>query len=213
MIINKFYSDVKRELFNKRKQFLNQNQPDVDLLFFGDSILQGFDCNRFGGSEKYIINSAIGGDTLDYMASRFEDDALYFQPKEILFLGGINDIRKWYNETRSVEEIDELVDEIVTKYMRIIEQCLNTGINVYPCLLLLNAEEKNNFPFLNMAITQINQNLICRLSELELEYIDFNQVLSNNYGFLSRDCTDDGLHPNDYGNFEMYKILREKEIL
>lgn len=213
MIINKYYSDIKRPLFDKRAELLESRTMDIDLIFFGDSILQGFDINRFGGSKKYILNSAIGGDTLDFMTERITNDVFIYKPRKILFMGGINDIRTWYNAERTVLDINEIVQEVVQKYTHIIELCLEHDITVYPCTIILNSEDKNNYPFLNLVINRINTKLINYFDLKKLEYVDLNEVLINSYGFLSRDLTDDGLHPNDYGNFEIYKVLNKMGVL
>lgn len=213
MIINKFYSDIKRPMLEKRDEIINQNKPNVDLVYFGDSILQGFDAARFGGSQKYIINSAIGGDTLEFMAKRIDHDVFKYNPSQVLFLGGINDIRAWYNEQRKVEDIPMIVNKVVRQYKHVVDKCIKQEIELFPCTIILNSEDKNNYPFLNLVISEINQNLKTIFEELNLEYVDLNSILINKYSFLSRDLTDDGLHPNDYGNLEIYKLLKDKEIL
>lgn len=213
MIINKYYSDIKRPMFDERAEFLKNKDLSIDLIYFGDSILQGFDASRFGGSSKYILNSAIGGDTLDFMAKRIVQDVFVYSPKQVLFLGGINDIRGWYNENRVVSEIDDFARTILSKYIHIVDKCIEQKIKIYPCTIILNSEDKNNYPFLNLVINEINLKLIEYFISNEIEYINLNEVLVNKYSFLSRDLTDDGLHPNDYGNLEIYKVLIEKGVL
>lgn len=200
-------------MFEQRDQALKAKLPNIELILFGDSILQGFDANRFGGSAKYILNSAIGGDSLDFMYKRLNQDVLAYEPQQVLFLGGINNIRSWYSENRQVTEIEEITNEVATKYQLVVDKLIESGVKVYPCTIILNAEDKNNYPFLNLVISSINQKLINYFNSNQLDYVDFNQVLANKYGFLSRDLTDDGLHPNDYGNFEMYQVLTKKGIL
>lgn len=213
MIFNYMYTDRMRPYLKKRNNYLSGKSPNIDLMLFGDSILQGYDINRYYPATLTILNSAIGGDRLPYMISRMEEDVLRFNPKAILFLGGINDIRAWQNEERSLEDFEQFANSIVLQYQEVIESAQKNKIRIYPMFLTKNQEQKHNYIFINHIVDTIN----CKLKQLEAQYnlsfIDLNSSLANDDGLISLDLTSDGLHPNELGYLAVTEQLLELGIL
>lgn len=213
MVFNYIYTDRMRPYLEQRNKQLIEGNVEIDLILFGDSILQGYDFNRYYPVTLKVVNSAIGGDRIQYMVQRFEEDVLKLQPKQVLFLGGINNIRAWYNEQRSIDEIPEIVAEVVDGYVEIIKMATQNGITIYPVLITQNQEEKHNHQFINEIVNLTNTKLK-KLEEIyDVKFIDFNQCLCNEYGSISLDLAPDGLHPNELGYLQITNLLLKEKII
>ncbi|WOO88882.1 GDSL-type esterase/lipase family protein [Mollicutes bacterium LVI A0078] len=213
MIFNYLYTDQKRVYLNERNKRLINSEQVVEMVLFGDSILEGYDISRYFPSSKLIINSAVGGDRLPYMVQRLEQDVLALKPKEMLFLGGINDIRAWQTADRTVEEVPTFVAELVNRYSQVISKAQAHNITVHPILITNNQEHKHNYTFINYIVNLLNIELKKLESTLNVKFIDFNQVLCNEYGTISLDLTSDGLHPNELGYLKITDLLIEKDLI
>lgn len=213
MIYNNYYTDTESAFINERNQYLHSQNFKYDLILFGDSITDGFNLCKFGGSSKKILNSAISGDQIIYMNKRIEKDVLSFNPQNILFLGGINDLREYYKQFGETATYEPIFTTILKAYESIINKTLNQHVNLIPVLILHNSEPEKNYHFINSQIDKLNKLLINLFKKYNLKYIDYNQVLDNKYGFLSRDYSDDGLHPNSCGYNQIYKLLSVLEII
>lgn len=213
MIFNYLYTDQKRVYLNERNKRLINSEQVVEMVLFGDSILEGYDINRYFPSSKLVVNSAVGGDRLPYMVQRLEQDVLVLKPKEMLFLGGINDIRAWQTADRTVEEVPTFVAELVNQYSQVISEAQANNITVHPILLTNNQEQKHNYTFINYIVNLLNVELKKIESTLNVKFIDFNQVLCNEYGTISLDLTSDGLHPNELGYLKITDLLIEKDLI
>ncbi len=213
MIFNYLYTDQKRVYLNERNKRLINSEQVVEMVLFGDSILEGYDISRYFPSSKLVVNSAVGGDRLPYMVQRLEQDVLALKPKEMLFLGGINDIRAWQTADRTVEEVPTFVAELVNQYSQVISEAQANNITVHPILLTNNQEHKHNYIFINYIVNLLNVELKKLESTLNVKFIDFNQVLCNEYGTISLDLTSDGLHPNELGYLKITDLLIEKDLI
>lgn len=213
MIFNYLYTDQKRVYLNERNKRLINSEHVVEMILFGDSILEGYDISRYFPSSKLVVNSAVGGDRLPYMVQRLEQDVLALKPKEMLFLGGINDIRAWQTADRTVEEVPTFVAKLVNQYSQVISEAQANNITVHPILLTYNQEHKHNYTFINYIVNLLNVELKKIESTLNVKFIDFNQVLCNEYGTISLDLTSDGLHPNELGYLKITDLLIEKDLI
>lgn len=213
MIFNYIYTDRMRVYLDKRNQRLLNSSSQIDLILFGDSILQGYDVNRYHPSSKIILNSAISGDRLPYMVARIEQDVFKFKPKELLFLGGINDIRAWQDNTRSLDEVEAFACTLVTQYQQIIELAQANDVIIHPVFITKNQESEHNYIFINYIVDIVNEKLKGLEAKYNVTFIDFNNSLTTDTGLISLDLTSDGLHPNELGYLAITQQLLALGIL
>ena len=89
----------------------------TDIVCLGDSIVFGYGAPAGGGWPersarrlgKHIINSGENGDTTDEMLGRFEWDVVRYQPKEVVIMGGANDILMGIKQAHTRETVTLLV--------------------------------------------------------------------------------------------------------
>lgn len=213
MIFNYKYTDVKTQIFKHHNKLIKESGIDIDLALFGDSITEAFDLNRYGITNKTYINAGIGGDRLPYMYERIERDILSHQPKEVIFMGGVNDLRAWYfEEGNTLKDIDSLVEHTM-KYIDLIVKKLSTNkIIVKLCTITCNFEADTNFEYTNAIINILNENIANYAQENNIVLIDYNQVLQTEYGYMNMSLSNDGLHPNEYGYIKMCELIQEHLI-
>lgn len=219
-VFNYNYTDQRRVLFDRRNNTLHQNHETFDLVLFGDSITEGFNFQKYGKVEKSVLNSGIGGDILQLMNERFELDVRPFNPKQVLFMGGINDIYHWFTTTiGTVERPNYLPEEKIINYCidnisKIIDKCEAFGYEIIVCKIIkINDREKLNCEYVNQVIDTINEKIAEICDKNNIQIVDYNQVLLNELSLLSRDLSDDGLHPNELGYYKMFELLKSKNII
>lgn len=200
-----------RKFITERNDEIRNNNLEIDLIFFGDSITRRMNINRFYPSNKRILNSGIGGDNLSNMKKRIKEDVISLNPSEVVFLGGINDLRNWYLDGAKDEEV--FINYIVHSYVEIITKLSSANIKVYPCFLLYTCEEEINFHYLNSVIKKINCKLEDFFKSENYQFLNYNVFLSNEYDELIKNFASDGLHPDEVGYWKISQYLKHKNII
>lgn len=184
----------------------------VTFAALGDSITHGganfipagqLSCQWETFCQYKIKNIGRSGDTTEMMIDRFESDVLPFQPKVLIIMGGVNDIR-----------IGKSADE-VTKNLKILrEKCsANNIVAVFCTLTPMNNElmERRGIPFDKKWQTEQ-----IKINEWILKNggINVNERLTDFDGTLHAEITPDGLHPDMRGKMfigkAIEKFLQEK---
>ena len=201
--------------YDRQVDFLKSRSEQgyqCDLVLFGDSITEGFDLNKYGVFDVSYLNSGVGGDVVELMYERIERDVLSYLPSKVIYMGGINNVRPWFRTISDNQVIDDVqyfeIKEHILKYSKlIIETLLNNEIEVFVGLITKVNSTEFNSRYLNYIIDVINQEIINICDELNVVYIDYNQVLVHKNGLLDLNLCSDGLHPNEFGYLEMYKLI------
>ncbi len=179
----------------KRHESMNERvkQGNVDLVFIGDSITQGWEGNgkavwkKFYG-ERNAVNLGIGGDRTQHVMWRLDNGNLEgISPKVAVIMIGTNN-----SGTNSPEEIAEGVTEIV-KQIR--EKTPQTKI------LVLATFPRGADP--SDAKRQVNQksnDIVAKLADDEhVFYLDISDKFLGDDGSLSKEIMPDLLHLSEQG--------------
>ncbi|UOE94867.1 SGNH/GDSL hydrolase family protein [Alkalihalobacillus sp. LMS39] len=192
-------------------------QPKDKIVFIGDSIT---DCGRREDEEKMgdgyvrlirdyyyargkeytIMNKGIGGDRVDDLASRWENDVISLQPDWVSISIGINDV--W----RQLDRLD--IEQI---YPDRFEQIFSD--------LLAKVQTKTKANLILMEPTIIEEDIHSEGNQLLVPYVKAIHLLAKKYGatvvptheafltFLKRKSdvalTTDGVHMTSVGNMLM----------
>lgn len=104
-----------KNLWNERRSAWSKQveQDQNSLVFFGDSITQGFG-DDFGGRFPGVklANRGIGGDTTRGMLYRLKDDVLSLNPKALVFLMGTNDLEEGAEPEVIVGNLKRILAEV-----------------------------------------------------------------------------------------------------
>lgn len=213
MVFNYKYTDSKKQIFQHHNQLLKDLNVPIELVLFGDSITEGFDINRYGLTNKTYINAGIGGDRLPYMYERLERDVITHQPKEVIFMGGVNDLRAWYfDDNNQLNDIQSIIDHTMKYIDLIVTKLTENEITTKLCTITCNYEQEFNFEYMTQIINLVNEQIVNYAETNSIELIDYNQVLRTEYGYMDLNLSNDGLHPNEYGYIKMCELIKDHLI-
>jgi lysophospholipase L1-like esterase len=177
------------------------------VVFFGDSITDIWKLDdSFPG--KHYINRGIGGQTTPQMLVRFRQDVIDLHPAVVVILAGTNDIA---GNTGT-----ETLDQIEADYESFAELAKENGIRVvFSSLTPINAMNQRALWFYLQRspekILALNVWLKNYCADHGLVYLDYFSAMVDQQGFLKRNLTEDGLHPNAAG-FAVMAPLAEVAI-
>lgn len=175
---------------------------DIDLLFVGDSITDGWDNAGEAVYNEHFVppnvaNFGIGGDTTQGVLWRMRNGELEgFEAGLIVHMLGTNNINR-----NSNDDIVAGNRAIVEEYKARQPQARILILGVFP-----RGEAPGN-PF-RASIAEINGGLAELADDRQVFYLDIGDAFLTADGTLTEDVMPDGLHPNAQG----YRIWAEAMI-
>src|SRR5271154_1268402 len=172
------------------------------VVFMGDSITDMWAEERFGGffPGKPYVDRGISGQTTPQMLIRFRPDVIALEPKAVVILAGTNDIA---GNTGPVT-----LEEIEGNLQSMVELAKTNGIRVVLASVMPVSDYGHNAEgvALNMTkgrppatILELNA-WIKKYAEQHGEvYLDYFSATVDGAGFLKKELSVDGLHPNAAG--------------
>ena len=182
----------------KRFEELNQRVKaaagNVDLVFLGDSITQGWEGNGKNVWKKYYgerkaLNLGIGGDRTQHVLWRLENgnfDGL--KPKVVVVMIGTN------NSNRDDHPPGEILEGVLAIVRRLQELSPDTKV-----LVLGIFPRGQNFNDQRGKILQVNQALAKLEDGKRVFYLDFGSRLIESDGSISKAVMPDYLHLSEAG--------------
>ena len=173
------------------------------VVFFGDSITQGWNLDKFFPTAGYV-NRGISGQTTAQMLVRFRQDVIAINPQVVVILAGTNDVAENLGPT-TVEEIENnlmsMVDIAERNGVRVVlSSILPTG--QYPWRKELQPIEK---------IVALNNWMAGYASGRKLVYVDYFSAMQTDKHWMKEDLSTDGVHPNSAG-YAVMRTLAEPAI-
>jgi lysophospholipase L1-like esterase len=174
------------------------------VIFFGDSITQGWDLNKFFPSTGFI-NRGISGQTTAQMLVRFRQDVIALNPQVVVILAGTNDVAENLGPT-TLEEIESnlmsMVDISEANGVRVVlSSILPAG--QYPWRREVQPIEK---------IVALNNWIAGYSSGRGLVHVDYFSAMQDDKHWMKGNLSPDGVHPNAAG-YEVMRSLAEPAIL
>ena len=187
------------------KKFFKVEMP-VKYAAYGDSITHGgasyipagqLSCQWQTYSEVPIKNLARSGDTTEMLINRFENDVLPFEPQILIIMAGVNDVR-------GGKEADEVIKNLET----LRDKCLKNGITPVFCTITsMNPEimSKRGIFLTDGDWREVREQVNLWIKQTPY-FIDVAEDLTDEFGYLTKNLTPDGLHPALRGK----KLIGEK---
>ena len=175
---------------------------DIDLLFVGDSITDGWDNAGEAVYNEHFVplrvaNFGIGGDTTQGVLWRMQNGELEgFEARLIVHMLGTNNINR--NDNADIVAGNRA---IIAEYRTRQPQAKVLLLGVFP-----RGEAPDN-PF-RAAIGEINQGLAALADNENVFFLDIGDAFLTDDGTLTREIMPDGLHPNATG----YELWAEAMI-
>lgn len=196
-----FYSDDygQRSRYRSHNEALLQQDRDPQVVFFGDSITDGWDLAQSFPGKNYI-NRGIGGQTTAQMLVRFRQDVLNLRPQVVVILAGTNDIA---GNTGPVSNLD-----IEENIMTLTELATLHGIRVVISSVLpvhdANPDSQDLYAQRpRERLIALNHWLKSWSAAQGFVWLDYATPMTDASGKLIARYSDDGLPPNAEG----YRVM------
>ena len=192
----------RHEQFNKNVQ---ANQGNIDLIFVGDSITQGWEGRGKLVWEKYYghrkaLNLGIGGDRTQHVLWRLDNGNITgIQPKAAVVMIGTNNSG---NDRNNAGEIVDGVEAIVKK--------LRTKLPQTKILLLAIFPRGENFNDQRGKILQVNQTFHKLHDGKNVHFLDIGHRFIDKDGVIPRAIMPDFLHFSTAGYGVWAKAIETK---
>jgi lysophospholipase L1-like esterase len=185
------------------------------VVFMGDSITDSWVQPRFGGffPGKPYVDRGISGQTTPQMLVRFRPDVIALAPKVVVILAGTNDLA---GNTGPMT-----LEQIAGNLQSMAELAKANGIRVVLASVLPVSDygHKADGTPLQMtvgrppaSILALNAWIQTYAKENHEVYLDYFSATVDDQGFLKKELSEDGLHPNGAG-YAVMGALAEAAIL
>lgn len=188
-LVFKYHDDWGRNNYiNAIEEFKNNPLKLNDIVFLGNSITAGGKNWSQRLKHPNIRNRGIGGDVTDGIFGRLEE-IVYFKPKAVFLLIGINDL--WNNGSPNIPSPEYIGANIIKIARYIKKRCAESQIYVQTILPIHKEIFKEN-------INKVNEIIKSGKSDV-FKVIDLYSVFANEDGLMENNFTIDGVHLNEKG--------------
>lgn len=193
--------------------FLASKEKKKKIIFFGDSITQaGTEPNGYitllnkmfhqHGIHNYqLIGAGIGGNKVNDLLLRMDDDALRKFPYMVVIFIGVNDV--WHKKTKGAGTEADKFEEV---YNIIVSKMIQSGTKVVLCTPAVIGEKYDGTNDLDEDLNRYCNIILNMAAYLHLPLIDIRKAFldyetkHNTTNAASGILTTDGVHLNDKGN-------------
>lgn len=171
------------------------------VVFMGDSITDGWSNPKYGGffPGKPYINRGISGQTTPQMLVRFRPDVIALHPKVVVILAGTNDL----SGNTGMEPVSEIEDNLAS----MADLARAHGIHVVLASITPVSDygpQREGRPAMTAGrppekILEIDAWIKKYALENGYTYLDYFSATVDDKGFLKKELSEDGLHPNAKG--------------
>lgn len=196
-----FYSDDygQRARYRQHNDALLEQDDDLRVVFFGDSITDGWDLAQSFPGKNYI-NRGIGGQTTAQMLVRFRQDVLNLRPQVVVIHAGTNDVA---GNTGPVSNLD--IEENIMTFTEL-AKLHDIQVVIASILPVHDANPASQDLFAQRPrerIVALNRWLKGWCAAEGLVWLDYASAMTDAAGKLIASYADDGLHPNADG----YRVM------
>lgn len=186
-------------------QVVNKYVKPKVIVFIGDSITEGANFKDYF-DDLIILNKGIISDTTIGILKRLDEDVYKYQPSKLFLLIGINDIGKNYKNENTIQNIEEIINNIKV-------HSPNTEIyiqSIYPINNTNNKKiDKNYFKYRNNKdVVYINNKIKDIADKNKVTYIDVYSHLLDSDNNLKLSYTKEGLHLSKEGYDAVFKVIK-----
>ena len=171
------------------KEFKSNPLNYGDIVFLGNSITSGGKDWSKRLKHPNIRNRGIGGDVTDGVLARI-DEIIYFKPKAVFLLIGINDL--WNNNSPNNPSAEYIANNIIQIAQVINAETPKTKIYVQTVLPIEKEQYKTS-------ILKVNEIIKANEKENPYQIVDLYSIFVNENGLIRKELSTDGIHLNEKG--------------
>ena len=171
------------------KEFKSNPLNYGDIVFLGNSITSGGKDWSKRLKHPNIRNRGIGGDVTDGVLARI-DEIIYFKPKAVFLLIGINDL--WNNNSPNNPSAEYIANNIIQIAQVINAETPKTKIYVQTVLPIEKEQYKTS-------ILKVNEIIKANEKENPYQIVDLYSIFVNENGLIRKELSTDGIHLNEMG--------------
>ena len=192
-------------VINKSK-LENIKEQDENIVFFGDSITEGYNVKEFY-DEFRVVNSGISGNITEDLINRIDRDLYNYNPSTVIIQIGTNDIRASIKDEDIIKNLKNIIKGIRKNRK-------NASIlieSIYPINREMDEEywKDVNPDYNNKHIIKINNEIKELCKKEHIRYIDIYSKLLDDNKNLKEVYSKDGLHLTDLGYYKVTKLIKE----
>jgi lysophospholipase L1-like esterase len=169
------------------------------VVFLGDSITDGWRLNEYFPNKDFL-NRGISGQITGQMLGRFLNDVVAVRPAAVVILAGTNDIGRGVDIVTIESNLTAICD--LADHYRI-KVVLSSVLPVHDYNVAINPAYEQSKKRSPLVIRALNDWLVTFCQKRGYTYLNYFQPLLDTRVMLTREYSDDGLHPNPTG----YRIM------
>lgn len=183
------------------------------VVFIGDSITDSWDDPKYGGffPGKPYLNRGISGQTTPQMLVRFRADAIALKPRVVVILAGTNDIAG----NTGPMTLEAMEDNLIS--MAELARAHNIRVVLASVMPISDYGTREGQPIVRSVqrpperIKALNHWMRKYAAASKAIYLDYYSAMVDDNGFLKKELSEDGLHPNQKG-YDVMALLAARAI-
>lgn len=183
----------------------NRDSKPSGVLFFGDSITEWYDIEKYYPHIKIKYNSGVAGSTSESLMWICDEAVIKYKPKVMVFLVGTNDLGN--TNMRSPREIAMNVRNLFELITRNLKDIKIIHVSTLPCNEELHGETAGKIMRSNKIIKTVNDEYLEMIKSFKnVTFINaFEKFIDKETNNIKDDFSEDGLHLTKDG----YDLLTE----
>lgn len=203
------YYQIREMTIDRMKEIIDQNKnaKEGGTVFFGDSITQFMDIEKYFPEIDNKYNCGIGGITSTMMLYFIDEGVLKFKPKQLVYMIGTNDLGK--TVMQSPKDIAINVKELVETVHYNLPECEIYVVSPLPCLPMHDYKHTPGVLRSNDLLKMIYKEFKKTIPYEYVTFINAYPILCNKKGEPVEVYYEDGLHINHEGYLRYTNCLKE----
>jgi lysophospholipase L1-like esterase len=169
------------------------------VVFLGDSITDGWRLNEYFPNKDFL-NRGISGQITGQMLGRFLNDVVSVRPAAVVILAGTNDIGRGVDIVTIESNLTAICD--LADYYKV-KVILSSVLPVHDYNVAINPAYERSKQRSPQVIRALNEWILNFSQKRSYAYLNYFQPLMDTRTMLTKEYSDDGLHPNPAG----YRIM------
>lgn len=186
----------------------NRDSKPNGVLFFGDSITEMYDIEKYYPEIKIKYNSGVSGSTSESLMWICDEAVIKFKPKVMVFLVGTNDLGN--TNMRSPREIAMNVKNLFDLITGNLKDIKIIHVSTLPCNGGLHGEMAGKIMRSNKIIKAVNEEYLEMLKSFKnVIFINaFEEFIDKDTNNIKNNLSEDGLHLTKEGYDLLTKIIK-----